>query len=557
MSSVAWSYSNNFNLEAIDLNGEGRIRKVGHTFTYDYYVKDHLGSTREVINDEGAVTEATMYYPYGTMETLLKPPVNDNAREKFTGKELDAGENPASEVSFNIAINNFDAGMHYHGELYVNYTDLVYNRSFLKVYPLQYDADADKFILNTADRFPDSMRVTNLRIATSGAVSPINYEKACDYTVVTDSGLVIALDTSGSALINSSGVNYFTDSTYTPERVAGSNLYYFGARYYDAELGVWGSCDKARQYFNSYSYTGGGPIIKIDVDGYVAIYVNGINGTDDPKFRTYLAQNNSQFGGTEYKGESAAFWGKNWGYLSSMTNTKVNLVDLAFAFGGNGLTASIDGFKLQQDYDDAYAAAQENGEPFYVVGHSGGNLTSGYATAIFNMRKGYNSVDKRYTVNGADAGSAGTNLSLLTGTKTESYYNPNDVVSYYGSAWDFINPITAILDPSKNLDAIDLYNWQDNMSGHNGKGKQFLTNGSLGGSIRTHYLDGLHNRSDFWGTTGYGILYAHTQPYHWVNQKVQNVTDWWDERPFALRATWSVLKGDPLDITKHLIELFR
>ena len=254
-------------LESIDLDGEGRIRKVGDSFTYDYYVKDHLGSTREVINDEGAVTEATMYYPYGTMETLLKPPVNDNAREKFTGKELDAGENPASEVSFIIAINNFDAGMHYHGELYVNYTDLVYNRSFLKVYPLQYDADADKFILNTADRFPDSMRVTNLRIATSRAVSPINYEKACDYTVITDSGLAIALDTSGSALINSSGVNYFTDSTYTPERVAGSNLYYFGARYYDAELGVWGSTDPDEQDWNTYLYCANNPVFLVDPNG--------------------------------------------------------------------------------------------------------------------------------------------------------------------------------------------------------------------------------------------------------------------------------------------------
>ncbi len=232
--------------KAIDLNGEGRIRKVGDSFTYDYYVKDHLGSTREVISDEGKVTEATMYYPYGTMAALMKPPTDDKAREKFTGKELDSGDNPASEVSFNIAINNFDAGMHYHGELYVNYTDLVYNRSFLKVYPLQYDADADKFILNTADRFPDSMRVTNLRISTSGAVSPINYEKTCDYTVITDSGLVIALDTSGSALINSSGVNYFTDSNYTPERVAGSNLYYFGARFFNAELGVWGSTESTR-----------------------------------------------------------------------------------------------------------------------------------------------------------------------------------------------------------------------------------------------------------------------------------------------------------------------
>ena len=45
------------------------------------------------------------------------------------------------------------------------------------------------------------------------------------------------------------------------------NLYYFGARWYDAELGMWISPDAAGQYFNPYSYGGGAPIIGIDEDG--------------------------------------------------------------------------------------------------------------------------------------------------------------------------------------------------------------------------------------------------------------------------------------------------
>ncbi len=424
VSSVAWTYSNNFNLEAIDLNGEGRIRKVGHAFTYDYYVKDHLGSTREVISDEGKVTEATMYYPYGTMEALMKPPTDDKAREKFTGKELDSGDNPASEVSFNIAINNFDAGLHYHGELYVNYTDLVYNRSFLKVYPLQYDADADRFILNTADRFPDSMRVTNLRISTSGAVSPINYEKACDYTVITDSGLAITLDTSGSALINSSSVNYFTDSPYTPERVAGSNLYYFGARYYDAELGVWGSTDIAGQYGNTYSYCGGTPTIYRDNDGLIAVYVNGISGEDDVDLRRWIrAHYGDEYGGTFEGSKPAARWGKNYD-----SNVLKNMLKVGTIIG-----AMCEGYEVYSNtLIQAYYDLQP-GDKLHVLGYSGGAASSGFASAMLNTQFGYGSVSDRVTYKGVDWLGFGTTFSGVTGTPTTHYYELGDPLSWVGS----------------------------------------------------------------------------------------------------------------------------
>ncbi len=75
--------------------GEGRM--VFNTtamatipFTYEYYLKDHLGSTRMVVSDAGDVIEATMYQPYGTMSEV--PGASTSAiavREKFTGKEFD------------------------------------------------------------------------------------------------------------------------------------------------------------------------------------------------------------------------------------------------------------------------------------------------------------------------------------------------------------------------------------------------------------------------------------------------------------------------------------
>mgnify|MGYP001472036758 CR=1 FL=1 len=53
-----------------------------------YYITDHLGSTRAVVDDGGTVLETFDYYPFG----LLMPKRNTagaNTIEKFTGKERD------------------------------------------------------------------------------------------------------------------------------------------------------------------------------------------------------------------------------------------------------------------------------------------------------------------------------------------------------------------------------------------------------------------------------------------------------------------------------------
>jgi RHS repeat-associated protein len=91
LSSLAWEWIDNNSSVTLDIAGEGRIRRSGAGFSYDYFLKDHLGSTREVINEEdGTVSEATMYYPYGTMVPLQAPAPGDDSKEKFTGKEFDA-----------------------------------------------------------------------------------------------------------------------------------------------------------------------------------------------------------------------------------------------------------------------------------------------------------------------------------------------------------------------------------------------------------------------------------------------------------------------------------
>lgn len=56
-------------------------------YTYSYYLKDHLGSTRAVIDEDDGVLEATNYTPYGIMDNLSTSPAE--IKEKFIGKEFD------------------------------------------------------------------------------------------------------------------------------------------------------------------------------------------------------------------------------------------------------------------------------------------------------------------------------------------------------------------------------------------------------------------------------------------------------------------------------------
>ena len=83
-------------LAVIDNNGFSHFNLVGNsTFgrwepggTRRYYITDHLGSTRAVVDEAGNVLETFDYYPFG----LLMPKRNTagaNTIEKFTGKERD------------------------------------------------------------------------------------------------------------------------------------------------------------------------------------------------------------------------------------------------------------------------------------------------------------------------------------------------------------------------------------------------------------------------------------------------------------------------------------
>lgn len=66
---------------------DGYVSFSGVTPTYHYYLKDHLGNNRVVINQSGAVEEVNHYYPFGGL--FGESAASDVQPYKYNAKELD------------------------------------------------------------------------------------------------------------------------------------------------------------------------------------------------------------------------------------------------------------------------------------------------------------------------------------------------------------------------------------------------------------------------------------------------------------------------------------
>jgi RHS repeat-associated protein len=78
-------------------NGEDNIAQqqwgFRFGFTYYYYLKDHLGSIKMILNSSGGVDSYNDYYPYGMQMPGRNSVSSADARYKYTSKELDAETN--------------------------------------------------------------------------------------------------------------------------------------------------------------------------------------------------------------------------------------------------------------------------------------------------------------------------------------------------------------------------------------------------------------------------------------------------------------------------------
>ena len=91
-------------LESVAFGG-GRIRRTGtNSYAVDYYITDHLGSVRAIVNASGTIQEQNDYYPFGTRHPNGLATLSAN-RWRFGGKE-------EQDASFGIAYSDFGARLY-------------------------------------------------------------------------------------------------------------------------------------------------------------------------------------------------------------------------------------------------------------------------------------------------------------------------------------------------------------------------------------------------------------------------------------------------------------
>lgn len=252
----------------------GREGKIIESDICHYYIKDHLGSTRMVFDDQLNLVDAVAYQAYGTQMPLIEP--SDEAREKFTGKELDK-EGNVGLIDLNITLSSF-----------VDIPTTVTNENTLftvvykpegggpteeKKLEMQVSHVSSEIWLKHSFALSDNKTVDMLLITIENTVPEVSYLlDITDQEVSSGDSLYVELNQNVNDIpydqnIVSSPDFYITH--YEFEAFCGINMDYFGARYYDPEVGIFISTDPADYYWNSYSYVGGNPIILTDQTGAI------------------------------------------------------------------------------------------------------------------------------------------------------------------------------------------------------------------------------------------------------------------------------------------------
>ena len=186
------------------------------------------------------------------------------------------------------------------------------------------------------------------------------------------------------------------DAVYTATKrvpqpmVVMGGLNYFGARYYDPEVGIWTSTDPAGEFWNPYSYTGGNPVNLIDPFGlstWTDDQGNVSNVLNDNDLGVYRALPAGQAGPPAPMGQTP-FWdefsaggrilfGSSWDNTISSLHTQALKMDLPTIASNSKLGGLFD-VKSNSSYAPYGAGTGRMLNGLYSSAESAGNFLAGY-----------------------------------------------------------------------------------------------------------------------------------------------------------------------------------
>jgi RHS repeat-associated protein len=246
----------------------------------DYYIKDHLGSTRVVVDAADLnIKESSGYQAYGTEKTLATTTMDDVAREKFTGKELDKEGNTGC-FHFDITITGFATipvtVTEADAVFTINYAGGTSSNEYMAVNHLTSSVSYNKKFYFAADKAINTLRIRITETTPEiNCVVTFDPSSALSGSAKLGDSVVVRLNATAADLNGGGATEYVTEEK-KEGAYCGVDLGYFGKRYFDSEMGVWNSTDPKMQFFSLYSYTGNfhNPINSIDQDGLDAWVLN-------------------------------------------------------------------------------------------------------------------------------------------------------------------------------------------------------------------------------------------------------------------------------------------
>ncbi|WP_345954237.1 DUF6443 domain-containing protein [Mucilaginibacter sp. PAMB04168] len=106
---------NNGQIEFIQTEEGRAVPAGGGNYTYDYYLKDHLGNTRVQLKHNGLVLETSDYYPFGLqVARAVQTTSSPENRYKYNGKELQT----------ELDLNQYDYGARFYDPVIGRWTSV-------------------------------------------------------------------------------------------------------------------------------------------------------------------------------------------------------------------------------------------------------------------------------------------------------------------------------------------------------------------------------------------------------------------------------------------------